>query len=145
MSIHTIIDFLEPINRYELSNDEGYKDTQLGKHILVYEEEFPDVTDADLVLIGCGEMRGMGGNNNTDAPNAVRAAFYELYYWHKEVIIADVGNIKVGATIQDSYAALKTVASELIDMGKKVVILGGSHDVTLAQYGAYAHLNKIIE
>jgi len=145
ISIHTIIDFLEPINRYELSNDEGYKDTQLGKHISAYEDEFPDLSTADLVIIGCGEMRGMGGNNNTDAPNAVRSAFYGLFHWHKEVSIADVGNIKVGASIQDTYAALKAVASELIEMGKKVVIIGGSHDVTLAQYGAYAQLNKIIE
>jgi len=51
MSIHTIVDFLEPINRYELSNDEGYKDTQLGRHIHAYEEEFPDLTTADMVLV----------------------------------------------------------------------------------------------
>ena len=148
MSIHTIntiIDFLEPINRYELSNDEGYKDTQLGKHIQVYDNEFPDITNADLVIVGCGEMRGTGGNNNTDAPNAVRTAFYNLFHWHKEVTVADVGNVKVGASLQDTYAALKTVIAELIEQGKRVVILGGSHDVTLAQYGAYANLEQIIE
>jgi arginase family enzyme len=148
MSVHTIntiIDFLEPINRYELSNDEGYKDTQLGKHIQVYEDEFPDISNADLVIVGCGEMRGTGGNNNTDAPNAVRMAFYNLFHWHKEVTLADVGNVKVGASLQDTYAALKTVIAELIEQGKRVVILGGSHDVTLAQYNAYANLEKIIE
>ena len=145
MSVHTIIDFLEPINRYMLSNDEGYKDTQLGKHIQAYEDEFPDITEADLVLVGCGEMRGTGGNNNTDAPDAVRTAFYNLFHWHKNVTVADVGNVKVGATLQDTYAALKTVVQELIEQGKRVVILGGSHDVTLAQYGAYANLEQIIE
>lgn len=145
MGLHTIIDFLEPINRYQLSNDEGYKDTQLGRHIQAYETEFPDLENADLVLVGCGEMRGIGGNNNTDAPDAVRSAFYNLFYWHKEVLVADIGNVKVGATLQDTYAALKTVTAELIEQGKRVVILGGSHDVTLAQYGAYANLEKIIE
>ncbi len=148
MSVHTIntiIDFLEPINRYELSNDEGYKDTQLGKHIQAYEDEFPDIANADLVMVGCGEMRGTGGNNNTDAPNAVRTAFYNLFHWHKNVIVADIGNVKVGATLQDTYAALKTVVQELIEQGKRVVIIGGSHDVTLAQYGAYANLEQIIE
>ncbi len=145
MSLHTIIDFLEPVNRYQLSSDEGYKDTQLGRHIQAYEDEFPDIENADLVLVGCGEMRGTGGNNNTDAPDAVRAAFYNLFHWHKEVVVADIGNVKVGATLQDTYAALKTVTTELIEQGKRVVILGGSHDVTLAQYGAYANLKKIIE
>ena len=145
MSLHTIIDFLEPINRHQLSNDEGYKGTQLGRHIQAYEDEFPDIENADLVLVGCGEMRGTGGNNNTDAPNAVRTAFYNLFHWHKEVVVADIGNVKVGATLQDTYAALKTVTAELIEQGKRVIILGGSHDVTLAQYGAYANLEKIIE
>ncbi len=145
MSLHTIIDFLEPINRYQLSNDEGYKNTQLGQHIQAYEEDFPDIANADLVLVGCGEMRGKGGNNNTDAPNAVRTAFYNLFHWHKDVVVADIGNVKVGASLQDTYAALKTVTSELIEHGKRVVIIGGSHDVTLAQYAAYASLEKIIE
>lgn len=145
MSLDTIIDFLEPINRYELSNDVGFKDTQLGRHINAYEEEFPDVSNADMVLIGCGEMRGEGGINNTDGPNAVRSEFYNLFHWHKNVIVADIGNVKVGASIQDTYAALKTMVSELIEQGKRVVILGGSHDVTLAQYAAYTSLEKIIE
>ena len=145
MSIHTIVDFLEPINRDELSNDEGYKDTQLGRHINAYEEEFPDITGADIVLVGCGEMRGEGGINNIDGPNAIRSAFYGLFHWHKTVSVVDIGNVKVGSSIQDSYAALKTVVSELLDQGKRVVILGGSHDVTLAQYAAYTHLEQIIE
>jgi len=145
MSVHTIVDFLEPVNTYELSNDEGYKDTQLGRHINVFEEDFPDVSTADMVLVGCGEMRGEGGINNTNGPNAIRSEFYKLFHWHKNVTVADIGNVKVGASIQDSYAALKTVVSELIEQGKRVVILGGSHDVTLAQYAAYTHLEKIIE
>jgi len=145
MSVHTIVEFLEPINLYELSNDEGYKDTQLGRHIKVYDEDFPDISTADMVLVGCGEMRGEGGINNTDAPNAIRNAFYNLFHWHKDVTVADIGNVKVGASVQDTFAALKTVVSELIEQGKRVIILGGSHDCTLAQYGAYCHLEKIIE
>ncbi len=146
MSIQTIVDFLEPVNVFELSNDEGYRDTQLGRKIDLHEEEFPDIQKADMVLVGCGEMRGAGLEfTHTGSPNAIRSEFFSLYHWHKEVNIADVGNVKSGATLQDTYAALKTVVSELIEQGKKVVILGGSHDVSLAQYGAYAHLNKIIE
>lgn len=144
MSLHTIVDFLEPINLYELSNDEGYRDTQLGRHINVYEEEFPDLEEADLVIVGCGEMRG-AGMESSHAPNAIRSEFYSLFHWHKEVKLADVGNVKIGFTLQDTYAALKAVVSELIENKKRVIILGGSHDVTMAQYGAYGSLGRIIE
>ncbi len=147
MSLHTIIDFLEPINLYELSDDEGFKDTQLGRHIAAYTEEegFPSLKDADMVLVGCGEMRGTGGINITDAPDAIRKAYYALFHWHTTVSVADIGNVKVGATIKDSYAALRTVISELLSMGKRVVILGGSHDVTLAQYAAYSDSDTTVD
>ena len=142
----SLIDFLEPVNRYEISEDEGYKQTQIGQHIDLYDEHFPDVESADVVLVGCGEMRGAGlGSNNLNAPDAVRKAFYSLYHWHKEVAVADVGNVRAGATIKDTYAGVETVTKELVQQGKRVVIIGGSHDVTLAQYNAYASRQQIIE
>jgi arginase family enzyme len=144
--MQTVVDFLEPINIHELSNDEGYRDTQIGRNIAIHDEEFPDISKADMVIVGCGEMRGEGiEHSHTTSPDAVRSAFYSLYHWHKDVAVADIGNVKNGATLQDTYAALKAVVSELIEQNKKVVIIGGSHDVTLAQYGAYSSLNKIIE
>ncbi|WP_315818620.1 hypothetical protein [Paraflavitalea speifideaquila] len=56
--IFNIADFLEPVNRAVLSQDESYKDGQMGKTLLVYEEEMPDLTMVDIILVGCGETRG---------------------------------------------------------------------------------------
>ncbi len=145
-TLYNIADFLEPVNKYEISEDESYHQTQLGQHIDLYDEHFPDIEAADVVLIGCGEMRGAGqGSNNYEAPDAVRKAFYALYHWHKEVKLADVGNIKSGATLQDTYAAVQAVSAELIQQGKRVVIIGGSHDIMIGQYSAFAGLETIIE
>ncbi len=149
MSFHpidTMLDFLEPVNKYILSNDEGYKHNQLGANISAYEEQFPSLENTDIVLIGCGENRGAGSlRPNMHAPDAVRKELYSLFHWHKDVRIADAGNIKPGASLQDTYAALKTVVTELIKHSKKVVILGGSHDLTLAQYSVYEAAGTIIE
>jgi formiminoglutamase len=146
MSLQTITDFLEPVNIAQISNDEGFKEIQLGRHIAVYDESFPDITNADMVLVGCGEMRGAGMQfNQTDSPDAIRAEYYKLYHWHTNVQVADIGNVKTGATLQDSYAALRTVVNELLGLRKKVVIIGGSHDNTMAQYQAYGSLNSIID
>lgn len=141
-----ISDFLSPVNLFEISDDEGYKDGQLGKIITVYEEEFPDLTDAQIVLVGCGEQRGSGRvGGESEAPAAIRRNFFDMYYWHQDIRVADIGNIKAGATFADSYAALKTVIKELAGDGKTVIILGGSHDLTLAQYYACADNKKLIE
>ena len=145
MSLSSIQDFVEPINLSFLSKDEGYRDTQLGKHIKSYENHLPDITDADIVLIGAGECRGAGfALNGFEAANAVRAALYNLYYWHAQVTIADMGNVKIGQSIQDSYAALRTVIAELMLQNKKVIIMGGSHDLTLPQYHAYTAIPTLV-
>ena len=147
-----ISDFLSPINLADISHNEGYKEGQVGAMISVYQiasgaasEEFPDLDDAQVAIVGCGEQRGSGLiHGHSDAPDLIRRQFYSLYYWHSDVKIADLGNIKEGSLYTDSYAALRTVVHELINDGKTVIILGGSHDLTLPQYGAYVDNGKTI-
>jgi arginase family enzyme len=50
----------------------------------------------------------------------------------------------LGQSIQDSYAALRTVIAELILQNKKVIIMGGSHDLTLPQYHAYTAIPTLV-
>ncbi len=142
-----ISDFLHPVNLAELSQDQGYKDGQIGKLIDVYDEYFPELDEANLVIVGCDEERGngRGDRHRAHAPDIIRAEFYQLYYWHPDIRLADVGNIRSGATLADTYAALKTVIRELTDIGKTVLVLGGSHDLTLSQYYTYADKKHIIE
>ena len=142
-----IADFLAPINKNELNFDRGYKEGTIGFNIKVHDEEnFPDMDEADLVLIGCGEQRGNGHHLAYSAgPDAIRRQFYQLFFWHQDIRIADLGNLRKGAGLADTYAALRTVVNELINEKKTVIILGGSHDLTLAQYYAYEQNKSIIE
>src|SRR6187200_811910 len=143
----SIADFLAPINKNELNFDRGYKEGTIGSNIKVHDEEnFPDMDEADLVLIGCGEQRGNGHHLAYSAgPDAIRRQFYQLFFWHQDIRIADLGNLRKGADLADTYAALRTVVNELISERKTVIILGGSHDLTLAQYYAYEQNKSIIE
>lgn len=141
-----LADFLKPVSIRELSDDNGFTDGQFAKHISVYDTEIPDLSNADIVLLGAGEMRGSGifiGESN--AADMIRKQLYQLHNWHTDVCIADIGNIKTGASLADSYAAIQTVIAELFRMKKTAIILGGSHDITLAQYGAYKEINQVIE
>ncbi|MEO5591268.1 MAG: formimidoylglutamase [Chitinophagaceae bacterium] len=143
-----LTDFLIPINLAELSEDQLYHDGQIGKLIDVYETDFPKISDADIILVGCNEQRGNGKINNAQlisAADAVRRQLYQLYYWHKDLKLADIGNIKTGASLQDSYAAIKTVLNELLNEKKTIIFIGGSHDLTLPQYEAYSAKKQIIE
>lgn len=146
-SVDTIIDFLEPVKTAVFyNNDEGFNIKQLGNYIDVYTNNFPDVAAADLIIIGCSEARGAGVlKQDNSGIDAVRSHFYSLYHWHTDVKIADVGNIKAGASLEDTYSALQQVLSELFEMNKKVLIIGGSHDIMFVQYAMFAAQQKIIE
>jgi formiminoglutamase len=143
--MYDLLEFLDPVNKAALNDDKGYNENQVAGFIKIYDDEFPDLTGADIVIAGINEFRGDGFITEENVANAVRKQLYQMYYWHKDVAIADVGNIKCGATLADSYAATKTVIRELLQLNKTVIIIGGSHDNTLAQYYAYRDLKKIIE
>ncbi|WP_290794477.1 formimidoylglutamase [Flavihumibacter sp. UBA7668] len=147
IELQHLMDFLNPVSLAEISDDQGFRSGQMGKQVLVYEEdEFPDLEQAELILVGCGEERGLGmGRPFSKGPDQIRKSFYRSFYWHTDIKLADIGNIKPGASLSDTYAALKMVLSELTDAGKRVIILGGSHDLTLAQYHSYANREQLIE
>lgn len=139
-------DFLLPVSLSMLNDDQGYTEGQLGKHVLLYDEEMPDVSGVDLVILGIQENRGTGRNIPVDnAADIIRKHLYQLHYWHSEITIADIGNVEKGNTINDSYAAIKTMIIELLLKEKTVILLGGSHDIMLAQYYAYRDMNKQVE
>lgn len=141
-----ISDFLSPVSIQQFAQDEDYKDGQLGSTLAIYDQEFPHLDEIQIVLLGCGERRGSGVIHPEDnAPDIIRRHLYSLFYWHTDIRVADIGNIKPGSLYTDSNAALKTVVHELMNDGKTVVIIGGSHDLTLAQYNAYADNKKAIE
>lgn len=142
-----LTDFVLPVSLAAISEDQGFHAGQMGKQILVYEEDaFPELDTVDLVLVGCGEQRGLGmGRPFCKGTDQIRKIFYRSFYWHTEIRIADIGNIKPGASLSDTYAALNLVIRELTDAGKRVLIIGGSHDLTLAQYHSYASRQQLIE
>lgn len=141
------LDYLIPIDKQDLFGDTIFNDGQLGHKIQIHSAEmFPTLDGVDLIILGMDEQRGSGPYSGTmHAADAVRLQLYPLHAWHDEIQIADLGNVRCGAELNDSYASLQMVLAELISLNKQVLILGGSHDLTLGQYQAYRSRNQIIE
>ena len=84
-SLDTILDFLQPVNKFVISGDEEYINNQVGMNIDAYEEHFPNISEADLG-VGCSDGRGGGGyKDDNDSVDTVRREFYNLFHWHKDV------------------------------------------------------------
>jgi formiminoglutamase len=146
MSFYSLTDFLEPVHLAMVSGDAEIREGQIGKTLMIYEDEMPDLSQADVVIASCNDLRGDGDLFKEGAgTDKIRKEFYALYQWHKDIKIADIGNIRSGASVADTYAAVKAVATECLNLGKRFLLLGGSHDLTLALYEVYQSKGKIIE
>jgi len=144
-SYKEIFNYLAPIHIADTFEKE-YAKEQVGNVISIVTEDNCDIDEIDVIFIGCGEFRNqIKSASYSHGPDKIREAFYDLFYWHDQIKIGDIGNIIEGNTAQDTYSALRTVITELEALGKKVVVLGGSHDISLQQYLVFKEKQEIVD
>jgi len=140
-------DFFEPIDNKILQGKKNQHPLALSQCADIYttNSEFPDLEQAQLAIVGVKEDRMATENQGCGlAPDYVRKHLYELFQGPYKVRIADLGNIKAGNKVSDTYFALKTVLAELIRKKIVPVIIGGSQDLTYANYLAYGELGQVV-
>lgn len=119
----------------------------LGSMISSYSDgsQFPSFEGASLALIGVPEYRGGVGNKNApDGIDAIREKFYRLKQHLNKKSIIDLGNLILGDTLNDTYAAVASVVSELLTNNVIPIIIGGSQDLTYGHYCGYKKLEQIV-
>ena len=92
---------------------------------------------ADLVIIGIQEDRNASVPGSAKAPDEIRKHLYSLNRIGPRVKILDLGNLKIGHSVNDSYFALKDICDHIIENKKTIIILGGSQDLTFGITKAY--------
>jgi arginase family enzyme len=135
-------------DHYGLKNRERYNAQQIGRHIYIpHEQGWDDLKNMDIVLLFTNEYRGSKIQQcDISTANTIRESFYNMYYWHNNIKIADLGNLINGAQLADTHYALSEVLSYLIhDLKKKVIIIGGGHDLTMEQYKVFRNKEEIID
>lgn len=139
--------YFEPLS---LENLEYFQEESnahcIGSIIKIHtENNFPELSSVKIAIIGVPEERNAYDNIGcSKAPNEIRKQFYRLFKLDEMPEIADLGNFIIGKTIQDTYRALGDVIAYLIENKIVVVILGGSQDISFANYLAYEKLKEVI-
>lgn len=142
----SLIDFFSPVNSEEILAEADLFRSQYGKILDIYDQEFPKLDDADIAIIGVmDDRRAFNNKGCAEAPDAFRKQFYKLHQGGYRTKIVDLGNIKRGHSVTDTYVALKTVTTELIKKNIVPVIIGGGQDLTYAQYLAYEKLEQRVD
>jgi len=141
----SLVDFFSPVDTKKLSSKSGFLASQLGSKVEIFTTDFPNLDEEkfDIAIIGVLEGRNAVNNEGTAlAPDYIREKLYNLYQGAYNTKIVDLGNIKAGHSVSDTYIALKTVVAELIKKDVLPLIVGGGQDLTYAQYMAYEELEQ---
>jgi formiminoglutamase len=143
----SLSDFFTPIDAEKIIPKKGYNTSQLGSKIEYFSVDFPSLEEkTDIAIIGVKEDRNAVNNPGCGlGADYVREKLYQLNEGNYNTKIVDLGNIRQGAAVTDSYFALKTVIDELVKKNIIPVILGGGQDLTYAQYMAYETLEQKVD
>ncbi len=98
-------------------------------------------THCDVVIVGVPEARNSPDNPTAAvAPALVRHWLYGMRKTTSELRIGDAGDVR-GITLNDRYTALQQVVKILTCKGIKVVLVGGSQDLSLPVVKALKECN----
>ena len=107
--------------------------------------DFPDIESNHIAVFGVCEKRGSALQSDSDqAPDIVRRYLYELYAGDADVRIVDLGNIKPGETVEDTYFAVRNTVEILVKNDVLPIILGGTQDLTFANYQGFEKLERTV-
>ncbi|WP_298367857.1 formimidoylglutamase [uncultured Lutibacter sp.] len=140
-------DYLNPVDNTLLSYSKMQSNTTLGQCIEIYSDknQFPNILDKKIAIIGVLEGRGAVGNYGTGTDfSEIRKELYKLYPGNWPVKVVDLGDIVEGHTIEDTYFALGEILNFLIKNKVIPIIIGGGQDITYANYRAYDKLEQTV-
>ncbi len=118
---------------------------KMASQVLFFNPEAPlNIEEAQLAVIGIPESRNSVQNASCSmAPDEIRRQFYQLYRWNQRVRIIDLGNLRVGQTIEDTYEVTADIIAYLLENKVIPIILGGGNDLAFANYRAYEKIEKV--
>jgi len=139
--------FLNPVKEEVIEESHLTHKKQIGNTITIFknEEDFPDLEGYQVALLGVEEERNAVDNEGCkDAPDAIRHALYPLFNHWPDLKIVDLGNVKSGLRVEDTYYALGEVFLTLLKYHIVPIIIGGSQDLTYPIYKVYENTGKLV-
>ena len=139
--------FLSPVQDLVLAHNELLSTQVLGRKLKIHSQQngIPDLDGVKIAIVGVLENRNdinyIGEELNL---SEIRKSLYALFPGNWHTTIADLGDIKKGESVEDTYYALQTTIAILIEKNIIPLIIGGSQDLTYANYRAYDNLGPMV-
>ncbi|MBR4913131.1 MAG: formimidoylglutamase [Bacteroidales bacterium] len=138
--------YFDPVSiaSLHIPDAESMTDRLLYRVMMYNPEASVNIEEADIAIVGVPEVRNAWQNPSCSlAPDEIRRQFYQLYAWRKDVRIIDLGNLRLGMSVEDTYHAVLEVIAYLVENNVVPVVLGGSNDLAFANYRAYEMMERV--
>lgn len=118
----------------------------LGRKLKLHTaHSIPDLSTVRIAIFGVLETRNATDHiGESFALTEVRKAFYSLFPGNWNTEVADLGDLIIGASVEDTYFAATELIQALLQQKIIPVVLGGSQDLTYANYRAYDTIKPMI-
>ncbi|WP_396602090.1 formimidoylglutamase [Algibacter sp. R77976] len=139
--------FLSPVPDSVLAHNELLSAQALGRKLRIHSAQhgIPDLEGVNVAILGVLENRNdINYIGEEFQLNEIRKSFYSLYPGSWNTTVADLGDIEKGESVEDTYFALKESITILVKRNIIPLILGGSQDLTYANYRAYDALIPMV-
>jgi arginase family enzyme len=123
----------------------GYAPGQIGERILNDSNvNYEQLAEGSIALIYVPDYRNSDISQNENWINDFRQSLFELYAGEWKAEICELGIIRPGESVADTYVAVRDVVTELVKAEVFPVVIGGSQDLTYPIYQAYEKLEQTI-
>ncbi len=132
-----VVDFLEVSNtNYKTDNN-----NLLVSQIYTLKDSIK-IQDFNVAIVGVTDLRNSSNKGAVSAADTIREQLFKFAKTSKNLKILDLGNVKKGKTVGDSYVAFKEVVKECLGYGMPVVVIGASQDFTYPASEVVFHNHK---
>ena len=121
-----------------------WNSSQWGANLRSNFKEFPDLEGAKIALFSVEEYRGSAQPTSNEGAYSFRKHLYGLEWFDYFPSCVDLGVVAAGKNIEDSYFAMEAIVDHLVKKDIIPIIIGGSQDLTYAQYKGYSKLEQLV-
>ena len=138
--------FLSPVQDRIVDQIEQLHGQAIGKKLMIHSStNKPDLEGVKIAILGVLESRNSVDYIGEEFHlSEIRKAFYKLFPGNWLHVMADLGDIQKGASVEDTYFALIQTVSSLVNANIIPLIIGGSQDLTYANYRAYDKISSMV-
>lgn len=116
-------------------------DPRMGEIVGVSPEHYQG---CDIAILGCPQDEGVkrkGGRvGAAEAPAAIRRQFYRLTTFNVKKKICDIGDLQIGSTLEETHDLMLEVVRQVLNDGKRLIVLGGGNDISYVDGRAMAEV-----